>query len=115
MAMALTGNNARLSPQTTVVIDHGLIVDVGDDLSLHLRSLGSSTWHEISAVWVPMTPSERQALLAFLDLYRLEEIELSIEGETYVGRITATPQFRWLDAEYGQVMATIRARKTVSA
>lgn len=115
MSVPLTGNNARISPQTVVVVNHGVVSDFADDMTLHQRALGSSIQYDIDVVWVPMTSSERQALVAFLNRYRLEEIEITVSGETYVGRITTDPQFRWIDSVYGQVTATIRARKTTNA
>lgn len=84
---------------TTVAADSGVSIDRADDGAVHQRALYAATLYTVRLQWETLSLADHDTLAAFLDLYKTGEIDATIRGKTFRGRLTGSPNISYANAQ----------------
>lgn len=92
-----------LEDSTSFVDLHGVVRDIMDDGTPHVRELSTSSFRQINCRVVPLLMSEAETLMAYLRNNRATEFDLSISGFTYRGYLWDDPALAPLEGGWARV------------
>ena len=96
---------------TTVETDWGVVDDLSGDGVLYQRGLYATEYYRLALEWGPLSRERYQDLVKFFARHRQSEIEFSLDGETYRGRLMGPVSTRWISGVTSFIRATLRGQK----
>lgn len=76
----------ELSSKTNIKTLSNISESLAQNNTPRYINYGGDDWYQVDCVIEALTPSERDALIAFLQLYKTQDIDIDINGSTLRGK-----------------------------
>jgi hypothetical protein len=103
MATTFPTSTYPLEDSSNAVDRHGVVYDVMDDGTPHVRELSTSSYREISCKVVPLLIADAETLMAYMRSNRTTEFDLTAGGDTYRGYLWGDPAITYLEGGWARV------------